>query len=153
MGTTQSKSPPMQEGLFTIDAAGEYRLVASHCAACNLTFFPKRRFCGRCGSTAVTERLLSRSGTVHAFSVIDRKSKFAMIEPPYVQAEVTTPEGVSVFTVLDGCNPADVRIGMPVELYVGAIAGGDKGELTTYKYRPAAGAETSRKSNGSDCHE
>jgi uncharacterized OB-fold protein len=130
-------SIPMQEGLFGKDESGVCRLIASRCTACNLVFFPKRKFCGRCAESNLQEIYLSQRGKVYAFSLIDRKSKYTVVEPPYIQAEVEMPEGVHVFTVLDGCNIGSVAVGMDVEVYVGNVTRDESGnDVAAYKFRP-----------------
>lgn len=129
---------PLQPGLIAKDESGCDRLVASQCPHCELVFFPQRKYCGKCGRAQQQQRLLSPQGTVVGFSVIDRKSMYSMIDPPYVQAEVAMPEGVHVFTVLDQCETDAVSVGMGAEVYVGEV-GIDKNGNTVeaYKFRPA----------------
>lgn len=133
------KTIPLQEGLFTQGTDGRYHLLATQCDTCKLTFFPKRKYCGKCGSSDVREVQLSDRGEVFTFSVIDRKSKYSIIEPPYIQAEVQMPEGIRVFTVLDQCTPDDVRIGLPVEVYVGKVQEDRNGnDVIAFKFKPVA---------------
>lgn len=131
--------PPLQEGLYaTID--GELRLMGNTCDACNCVFFPRRQYCGRCSSPVLRDHALSRNGTLHAFSLIDRKPKLAVIDPPYVQAQVEMPEGVHVFTVMGDCEYTQLRIGMPVEMYVGEVpAPSGEGTVGAYMFRPMSG--------------
>lgn len=136
-------TPPLQRGLFEFGADGLAHLLANRCNQCDLVFFPSRVFCGRCGSSALAGLNLSRVGKVYGFSFIDRKPTYAVIDAPYIQAEVTMPEGVRVFTVLDQCALSDVSVGMEVEMYVGEVSSpkGD-GKVLAYKFRPAAVSAT-----------
>lgn len=132
-------TPPLQKGLYA-DVDGAPRLIASRCDPCDRVFFPRRQYCGRCSSSAMRDLPLSARGTLHAWSLIDRKPKVAVIEPPYLQADVAMPEGVHVFTVLRGCEPTQVHIGMPVEIYVDTVPAPDgEGERSVYLFRPVAG--------------
>ena len=134
---------PLQAGLFAQGADGHHHLLASRCPACELTFFPTRQYCGRCGAEGQQQVNLGRRGEVHSFSVIDRKSKLTWVDAPYVQAEVLMPEGVHVFTILDRCEPARVSIGMPVEVYVDVVRRAEQGrDIETYKFQPADAAAT-----------
>jgi hypothetical protein len=130
----------LQAGLAAEDANGRRRLVASRCSACDKTFFPKRKFCGKCGSAdGQQEVLLNGKGTLYAFSLIDRKSQYTMIEPPYVQAEIRMPEGVHVFTVMDNCDSKDLRTGMDAEVYWDVIGKDKEGNgIVAYKFKPCA---------------
>lgn len=130
---------PLQQGLFENDERGSPRLLANRCTDCDRVFFPRRAFCGKCGSPKLQDVSLSGHGKVYGYSLIDRKPKIAVIDPPYVQAEVAMPEGVHVFTVLDQCAPSDVCIGMEVEMYVDEVnAPGGEGKALAYKFRPSA---------------
>lgn len=132
--------PPLQEGLYAI-VDGAPCLLANRCDACERVFFPRRQYCGRCSSPALRDLPLSARGALNAWSFIDRKPKIAVIDPPYVQAEVAMPEGVNVFTVLDGCELSELRAGMPVEMYVAEVPapGGEGGRVSAYKFRPVRG--------------
>lgn len=130
---------PLQEGLFARGSDGKYHLQATSCKSCKLTFFPKRKYCGRCGSSELDEIFLSDRGKVFTFSLIERKSMFVIFEPPYIQAEVELPEGAHVFTVLDKCDLTAVKIGMDVEVYVEKVKEDANGnDVVTYKFRPIA---------------
>ena len=135
--TMEKRCVPLQEGLTQQDAYGKDHLVASRCSSCDLVFFPKRKYCGKCSSSEQQELLLGGQGTVFAFSLIDKKSQFTIIEPPYIQAEVAMPEGVHVFTVLDQCDIKSVTTGMQVQAYVGKVKEDKDGnDVVAYKFRP-----------------
>lgn len=135
-----STIPPLQEGLFENDAAGVPRLLANRCAACDRVFFPRRSYCGQCGGADLQPLQLAGRGRVYSHSLIDRKQKIAVIEPPYVQAEIAMPEGVHVFTVLDQVKPGAVQVGMDVEMYVGEVnSPAGEGKVRAYKFKPAQG--------------
>ena len=132
--------PPLQEGLFENDEGGTPRLLANRCPACDRVFFPRRSYCGRCGSPGLEGLRLAGRGELYSYSLIDRKPRLAVIDAPYVQAEVAMPEGVHVFTVLEQCQPADLRVGQQVEMYVGEVnAPSGEGKVLAYKFRPVQG--------------
>ena len=136
---TEKKIIPLQEGLYAADSNGKYHLVASRCKSCKLTFFPKRKYCGRCGSPDVEVFNLSDRGKVFTFSQVDRKSIYTIIEPPYMQVEVEMPEGVHIFTILDKCDPKTVDFGMEVEVYVDKVKQDEEGnDVMAFKFKPAA---------------
>lgn len=139
--SSQASAPSrtLQEGLFRTGADGHPHLVGSRCATCGRVDFPRRRFCARCAVPVGEAIELAGGGVVTAWSVIDRKSKLAIIDVPYIQAEVALPEGTRVFTVLRGCAPDAVRTGMAVECHVEAVARGEHGEdIVSYVFRPVA---------------
>lgn len=130
---------PLQEGLYAVED-GAPRLLASACDACQRVFFPRRQYCGKCTRPGLRELRLASRGTLVAWSLIDRKPKLAVIEPPYVQAEVAMPEGVSVFTVLDCKRPEQLRVGQAVELFLAEVpAPGGEGRVQAYMFRPVSG--------------
>jgi uncharacterized protein len=136
---TEKKIIPLQEGLVAQDSAGKYHLLATRCPACKRTFFPQRKYCGKCGSENVEVINLSDRGKVHSFTMVDRKSAFTIIEPPYLEAEVEMPEGVSVFTILDKCDPQTISFGTEVEVYVDKVKEDEQGnDIIAYKFKPVA---------------
>ena len=139
VASAEKKIIPMQDGIFAQGSDGKYHLIATRCNSCKLTFFPKRKYCGKCGSSDVEIINLSDRGKVFTFTMVDRKSGFTIIEPPYMQAEVEMPEGVHVFTILDKCDPKTVDFGMEVEVYVDKVKQDDQGnDIIAYKFKPAA---------------
>ena len=137
--SAEKKIIPLQEGLFEQGSDGKYHLLASRCNACKRTFFPKRKYCGKCGSEDVQVIHLSDRGRVYSFTQVDRKSMYTIIEPPYMEAEVEMPEGVSVYTILDKCDPQTVNFGMEVEVYVEKVKQDEQGnDVIAYKFKPAA---------------
>lgn len=133
--------PLLQKGLFDTDANGVVHLLANRCERCVRVYFPRRAYCAQCSGSKLTDIRLSRQGRVCGFSLIGRKPAAAVIDPPYIQADVEMPEGVHVFTVLDQCAYAEVTIGMPVEVYVGEVNSpeGD-GKALAYRFKPVAAA-------------
>ena len=135
----EKKIIPLQEGLFAMGGDGKYHLIASRCNSCKLTFFPKRKYCGKCGSSDVEVINLSDRGKVFSFTMVDRKSAYTIIEPPYMEAEVAMPEGVNIFTILDKCDPQAVNFGMEVEVYVDKVKQDEEGnDIIAYKFKPVA---------------
>lgn len=131
---------PLQADTFrqTVDGV---RLVASRCPACSGVFFPKRRYCGRCGSSPLQDALLGAHGTVRAFTAIDKKGARSKIDPPYVQACIAMPEGLNVYTVVAGANAAELHIGDRMRVGLAEIErNGDGHPVVAYVFLPA-GAE------------
>ena len=69
---------PIAEGLF-VDAGGEVRLLGSQCGQCGVVTFPKQASCPRCTSLDVSDRLLSRQGTLWSWTI----QCFPPKSPPY----------------------------------------------------------------------
>lgn len=99
------------------EAAAEGRLTIQRCPKCgNRQFYP-RAACTQCGATPEWEEASGR-GTVHTFTVIRQNhAKPFKDELPYVVAIVELDEGPRMMGNVTGCDPDDVHIGMPVEVY------------------------------------
>ncbi|HUZ09839.1 MAG TPA: OB-fold domain-containing protein [Acidimicrobiales bacterium] len=95
------------------EAARRGQLVVPECDACARRHFPPEARCPYCRSTwhwAVS----SGEGEVYTFSVVHRGASpdFAV---PYVLADVDVDGGTwTTTTNIVGCEPDEVRIGMPV---------------------------------------
>ena len=130
---------PLQEGLYKTVGGLPY-LTANHCDSCERTFFPARQYCGCCCKPNLRELCLSRTGKLHSYSIVDRKPKHSVIEPPYVMAEIAMPEDVHVFTVLRCKDFSELRVGMDVELQIAEVPNpkGD-GTVQAYVFEPVDG--------------
>jgi uncharacterized OB-fold protein len=91
-------------------------LVGSRCADCGATSWPARAVCNRCGSAALEEAALSRTGALLTYTEvwIERPG----LEPPYVLGQVDLDDGPLVFTHVRGL-PGGSRVPLPVEVVIG----------------------------------
>jgi uncharacterized OB-fold protein len=111
-------APPLTErtrAYWTGGARGE--LLITRCESCATYVHPPRPVCPRCASPSVTPTAVSGRGTVHAYTVSNYQW-VATMPPPYVVAEVELAEqaGLRLLTNLVGVDPADVPVGLPVEV-------------------------------------
>lgn len=112
-------------------------LEGSRCPECGATFYPPRYVCLACYRQGLEAVALSRRGTVHTFTVARMAPPGALVQAPYVIAQVRLPENVIVATVLTDVEPEKVRIGMPVELVVQKVTVDVEGnEVVAFKFRP-----------------
>jgi uncharacterized protein len=129
------------DGLF-VESDGEIRLIGSQCEECGVVTFPRQASCPRCTSLAVRQRLLARRGTLWSWTI----QCFAPKSPPYAAEDadafepygvgyVELPGEVRVETRLTVADPAQLRIGAPMELTL-IPAPGD-GDRVTYAFQPA----------------
>ena len=132
---------PIKQGLFTMpDSTGKPpQLIGSRCRACGEVYFPPRRVggCPNCYELDMEEILLSNRGKIESFSIIHQGPVEWQGPVPYVAVTVELPEIVLVITTLTECDPADVKIGMDVELTLEKV-GKDKqdNDILGYKFRP-----------------
>ena len=97
-------SMPVREGLFDEKDGG--RLLANRCSACGRTFFPKAEFCFDCLAEKMEDIVLSRQGTLYAYTIGRLPSTH--FKPPYVVGLVDLPEGIRVFAPADGITGCDL---------------------------------------------
>lgn len=116
-----------------LDAARRHELVVQRCAGCGALRFPARSICSRCLSRDATWVPTSGRGTVFSFAVMHQAMHpgFAA-EVPYAVVVVELEEGPRVLSNLVDCPPAEVRIGLPVEVVFEAVTP----EVTLPKFRP-----------------
>ncbi|GAA2575028.1 OB-fold domain-containing protein [Actinomadura fulvescens] len=105
---------PLTEPYWTACRRGE--LALQRCSGCaRFVHFPEPA-CPFCGGDRLPYETVGGRGAVHTFSVVHRPF-LTGFQPPYVVAWVDLPEGVRVFGDVTGCEPGDVRIGMPVGVH------------------------------------
>lgn len=98
-------------------AAQQGRLVAPRCASCGTLFFYPRLLCPSCSGDELSWETLSGRGTVHTFTIVRQAAHPGFIDlVPYVLATIETDEGLRMTSNVIGCEPDEVRIGMPVEV-------------------------------------
>ena len=121
------------------EAAAKGELLIKRCDTCGRAHFYPRPFCPVCWSTAVRWERASGRGTVYTFSVVRRSDLPAFRERvPYVPAIVELAEGPRMMTTVVGVDPAEIRIGMAVE--VAYAPAGPDGSAVVPVFRPAAPA-------------
>lgn len=112
-------------------ARGE--LVLQRCPGCGAVQHRPRALCASCLGP-VEHFVASGRGRVYTFTVTHQNQAPGFREAcPYVLAYVDLDEGPRLLTNLVGCDPAEVRIGMPVQVEFTAT----EGELRTPVFRPA----------------
>jgi uncharacterized OB-fold protein len=120
------------------EGCGRGELVLQRCVTCGTVQHKPRALCAKCLTDTVEHFVASGQGTVHTFTVTHQN----MVPPfsghlPYVLAYVELDEGPRVLTNIVGCDPADVRIGLPVVADF-ATADRDDGEaFAVPRFRPA----------------
>ena len=114
------------------DAAHRHQLVAQRCRGCGAYRFPARDQCSACLSRESDWVPVSGRGEVFSFAVMHQvyHPGFAA-EVPYAVVVVELEEGARLVSNLLDCPPADVRIGMPVEVVFDDVTP----EVTLPKFR------------------
>ncbi|MFF8954964.1 Zn-ribbon domain-containing OB-fold protein [Streptomyces sp. NPDC014894] len=139
---------PAVAGWFTHDSGEEdFRLLATRCTACSAVFFPPEgSFCRNpaCAGGELTEAPLSRRGRIWSYT--DGRHR---PPPPYVSDPATPWEPYTLVAVelaaermvvlgqaVPGVAPADLAVGMEVEVVPGVLDGGGGTVLTVWNWRP-----------------
>lgn len=106
-------------------ATAEGRFLIQRCADCSEATFYPRVNCPSCGATDLANVDASGRGTVFTYTIARRPTHASFAEAgPYVIAIVELDEGPRVTTNIIGCEPAEVTIGMPVEVVFGDVVDG-----------------------------
>jgi uncharacterized protein len=98
------------------EAAREGRLVLPRCLSCGRCHFYPRAICPHCMGERLEWVAASGRGSVHSFTVVHRPPPGFEDQSPYVVALIDLEEGVRMMSWVTGCDPAEVRIGLPVEV-------------------------------------
>jgi uncharacterized OB-fold protein len=116
------------------EAAARHELRVQRCRDCHTVLHLPRPMCFNCQSMNTEWIPAGPTGTVHSWTVVTHRIHPAF-PPPYVIAlvELDDPPGVRLITNIKGCEPAEVRAGMPVELFFEDLVEG----VSLPQFRPA----------------
>jgi uncharacterized OB-fold protein len=98
-------------------AAAEHRLVVQRCTGCGHTWLPPAPICPECRSTASDWQTVSGRGELYTYTVVHRPIA-AQQTLPFVIAVIALEGagGVRMISNLVEAAPAEIAIGMPVEV-------------------------------------
>jgi uncharacterized protein len=111
----------------------EGKLLIQRCGGCGALRHPPRPMCPKCRSLDWETVESSGRGTVYSY-VMPHEPRFPFFDYPYIVVLVDLGEGVRLVSNLFDIDPADVAVGMPVEVYYETFDGG----LVLHQFRPAA---------------
>jgi hypothetical protein len=99
------------------DATRGRKFLLQHCLGCKQVVQHPREMCPHCGGTELSWKEASGRGTVYAASVMHKPASpmFAR-KVPYVVAIIELEEGGRMMSNVVGCEPSEVRVGMPVQV-------------------------------------
>lgn len=102
---------------FWWDGLRRNELLLQRCPACGRAQFPPLPRCRRCGGGDLDVTVAAGSGVVHSWIVAHYAFDPAVADDlPYVVATVQLDEGPRLYGRLVGCEPGDVRAGLPVRV-------------------------------------
>jgi hypothetical protein len=111
----------------------DQKLLIQRCGGCGALRHPPRPMCPKCRSLDWEAVESSGRGTVYSY-VMPHEPRFPFFDYPYIVVLVDLDEGVRLVSNLFDIDPADVAVGMPVEVYYETFDGG----LVLHQFRPAA---------------
>ncbi|HLE80780.1 MAG TPA: Zn-ribbon domain-containing OB-fold protein [Dehalococcoidia bacterium] len=118
-----------------VQTADGLALAGCRCPTCGRTYFPKKRVCAQCFVIDRMEEVaLSRQGRLYSFTIIEAGP--AGFQVPYAVGYVDLPEGLRVFSPLEG-DPEALEIGMELAMSIGPIKKQNGVDVIGYKFRPA----------------
>jgi uncharacterized OB-fold protein len=135
MSQARSKPIPRPSALSRPfwEGARQGKLMLQQCGRCGAYRWTPQQLCIACHAEEYEWVQVSGRGTLYSFSTVERPPLPAF-EPGYVVAVVELAEGPLMLTNLVGCEPAELRIGMPVEVAFEKASE----EIYLYKFRRAA---------------
>lgn len=116
------------------DAAKDHRLMIQRCATCNVLRHPPRPRCDKCGSYEWNALEASGKGTVYSF-VVAHYPQVPAFDYPLPIALVELEEGTRLVADLVDVGPADVKVGMAVDV----VWRDHDEDLTLPAFTPAGG--------------
>lgn len=109
-------------------------LAGSRCRTCGRSYFPQKRVCPNCFKIDQMDPVaLSRRGKLYSFTIVEAAPPG--FTAPYAVGYVDLPEGVRIFSPLNGDNDT-LRIGMDLELTIGPIKEEDGVTIIGQKFSP-----------------
>ncbi len=111
---------PDDQSAFYWQAAREHRLAILRCRQCGRYVHYPRSECPACHATGVRPAPVSGQGRIHSYTVTHYVPAAGLRDAvPFVVAlvELVEQTNLRIIANLRECAPADVRIGMPVEVF------------------------------------
>lgn len=116
------------------DYCKQHELRMQKCLKCGKFHYPASMICPHCHHLESEWVKLSGKGQVYSFIVVHRQYHPGFAKDiPYTVAIIETEEGTRLLSNVIGCQPEEVRIGMPVEVVFEDITK----EFTLPKFKPA----------------
>ncbi len=126
-----------QDNAYFFEGAARGELLVRRCTSCGRTQHPPLPMCPVCGGVSWEPQPMATTGEVYTFTVTHHPP-LAGFTLPVVVALVELADGHRLITNLIDIDPAEVRVGLPVEIDLVEVdvAAGD--ELTLPVCRPRA---------------
>ena len=114
-------------------ATAEGKLLLKRCDACATVIWYPRGICPMCGSLETSWFEATGRGTIYTYTIVHKPMGPWAPHVPYVTAYVELEEGPRVMTNVVDVDPAEVEVGMAVEVVFDDTGQGN----ALYRFRPA----------------
>ena len=114
------RPPRNQDNAFFWEGVDRGELLIQRCTSCGRLRHPPRPMCPNCQSLEWGTVASSGRGEVYSF-IVPHHPQVPMFEYPYVVAVIALEEGTRLISNVIDIDPADVQIGMPVEVRFVAV--------------------------------
>jgi uncharacterized OB-fold protein/acyl dehydratase len=104
-----------QDNGFWFEGARQHRLLIQRCKECGTLRHPPRPMCSECRSYEWGVVDASGRGTVYSY-VVNHYPQVPAFDYPLAVGLIELEEGTRLVANVIGIDPADIRIGMPVEV-------------------------------------
>lgn len=98
------------------DATAQGRLLLKRCRDCGSVIWYPRAFCPECASLDTQWFEASGRGRIYSYTVNHRGEGAYQASASFVLAYVELDEGPRMMTNVIGADPADLAVGLPVEV-------------------------------------
>jgi uncharacterized OB-fold protein/acyl dehydratase len=103
------------DNAWWFDACRRHSLLIQRCSSCGTLRHPTQPMCGRCRSLEWDTVEASGHGTVYSF-VVNHYPQVSAFDYPLVVGLIQLDEGTRLVADIVGIDPADVSVGMAVEV-------------------------------------
>jgi uncharacterized OB-fold protein len=104
-----------RDNQFFWDGARDHELRIQTCAKCDAKYFPPTPRCPACGSMELRWTVASGRASLYSFAV-PHHPQASGFRYPVLVGLVELDEGTRLVSNIVGCERADLRVGMPLEL-------------------------------------
>jgi len=119
------------------EGAGRGELVLQRCRECGTVQHKPRNICASCLGESPESFVASGKGTVYTFTITNQNGQPPFVDHlPYVMGYVALDEGPRVLTHIIGIDPAEVTIGMAVEVDFQDQERDDGEQFAVPRFRP-----------------
>jgi uncharacterized OB-fold protein/acyl dehydratase len=114
---TRLRAPRGHDNTWWWEGIERGELLIQRCASCGTLRHPPRPMCGECQSIEWDSVPAKGRGTVYSHTIMHHP-KFPGFDYPFACGVIELEEGTRIVSNIVGCDPAEVRIGMAVELTI-----------------------------------